>query len=204
MSKHSLISKKLIEMINNAKEHYSEYFRLTKKINGWIEETFGVKIGYYYDGEEFFHLHDEIDGKKVIYSIPVRKGDGYCELYILEDGSVILIKSKLVQVKDGIEIKEEKEVLLRSDQYSILKSFLTTEQMILIFIASRRSATVREVISKVRGSVSTILKAINNLVALGFLEEKREEKFPFRRVLRLSPKGEKVARYLIEIYKLLT
>lgn len=53
------------------------------------------------------------------------------------------------------------------------------------------------------GSTSTINNRLLELKSVGLIEEEREAKFGGRRLFRLTDKGKKVARKLVEIEKLL-
>ncbi len=77
------------------------------------------------------------------------------------------------------------------------------EQRVLTYMLKKKKATVREIVFGVAGSPNTILKNINSLVEMGLLAEKRENRFPFRRVLTLTAKGEQVAKHLTKAYEVM-
>ena len=59
--------------------------------------------------------------------------------------------------------------------------------------------TYTEVKTKVKAAQDTINRALNNLINLGLIVEKFENKFPRRRLFNLTVKGRKIALLLKKI-----
>jgi len=75
---------------------------------------------------------------------------------------------------------------------------------ILLYLCSRKKANRTELRENIKSSLDALYSAIPILVSLGLVEEKKQSKrFPFEVEVELTEKGEKVARYLFEIEKIL-
>jgi DNA-binding MarR family transcriptional regulator len=73
----------------------------------------------------------------------------------------------------------------------------------LKFLSKRNQASITELKDGVRISQDAIYNAIEKLKDAGLLEEKKERRFPRRRLLILTGRGAKVAEKLLEIDELM-
>ncbi len=83
------------------------------------------------------------------------------------------------------------------------KELSEVEQRVLRFLLKNEGATVSDVIEKTMTSPNAIKAAIDSLIELGLVAEKREEVFPRRRLLYLTEKGRMFAKALDDAYRLL-
>jgi DNA-binding MarR family transcriptional regulator len=74
---------------------------------------------------------------------------------------------------------------------------------VLKFLLKKKQASISELKDGIGASQDAIYNAIEKLKASNLLEEKRERRFPRRRLLILTEKGEKVAQKLCEIDNLM-
>jgi len=56
---------------------------------------------------------------------------------------------------------------------------------------------------RVGGSPSTFIKRFNELEKAGLIRVEQQKEFPFKEFVFLTPKGKKIAEYLIEIEKIM-
>jgi len=75
---------------------------------------------------------------------------------------------------------------------------------ILLYLCSKKKANRTELRKNIKSSLDALYSAIPVLVGLGLVKEKKQSRqFPFEVEVELTEKGEKVARYLFEIEKIL-
>lgn len=73
---------------------------------------------------------------------------------------------------------------------------------VLVNLYNVKEAGLVEIVSLCGGSTSTVNNRLVELKGVGLIEEEREAKFGGRRLFRLTEKGKKVAKKLVEIEKL--
>lgn len=83
------------------------------------------------------------------------------------------------------------------------RNVLTEIQQRVILALEDEYIPVSKVIDLSKANSTAVLRAIDELIKMGILEEKREETFPRRRLIRLTNKGRIIRDKLREIYELI-
>ena len=80
----------------------------------------------------------------------------------------------------------------------MLEMLFRSRAIDILIALYEKPMSVRELISKVGGSATTIEQRLRELKDVGLIEEKASKSFPFKRELRLTEKGRKLAEMLNE------
>ena len=78
----------------------------------------------------------------------------------------------------------------------MLETLFRSRATDILLALYEKSMNVRELISKVGGSATTVEQRLRELKEAGLIEEVVAKDFPFRKELRLTEKGKKVAEKL--------
>ncbi|ACP45878.1 transcriptional regulator, MarR family [Sulfolobus islandicus Y.G.57.14] len=77
------------------------------------------------------------------------------------------------------------------------------QQRVLLFLLDNEGDAFRDISDKTESNPNAIKKAIDELMELGLVYDKREESFPRRRLVFLTDYGKEVARRLKEIVEII-
>ncbi|MBB5255292.1 winged helix DNA-binding protein [Sulfurisphaera ohwakuensis] len=83
------------------------------------------------------------------------------------------------------------------------RNVLTEIQQRVILAMEDEYMPVSKIIDLSGANSTAVLRAVDKLIKIGILEEKREETFPRRRLIRLTNKGRIIREKLREIYDLI-
>ena len=83
------------------------------------------------------------------------------------------------------------------------RNVLTEVQQRVILAMEDEYMPVSKVIELSGANSTAVLRAVDELIRIGILEEKREDTFPRRRLVRLTDKGKIIRGKLREIYELI-
>ena len=79
----------------------------------------------------------------------------------------------------------------------LLEILFRSRAVDILLALYEKPMNVREIISKVRRSATTVEQRLRELKGAGLVEEDASKSFPFRRELRLTEKGKEVAEKLM-------
>ncbi|BAK54533.1 hypothetical protein STK_13400 [Sulfurisphaera tokodaii str. 7] len=77
------------------------------------------------------------------------------------------------------------------------------QQRVLLFLLENDGSAFRDISDKTESNPNAIKKAIDELMELGLVYDKREDTFPRRRLIYLTEYGKEVAKRLKEIVEII-
>ncbi|GAA5420515.1 hypothetical protein Stok01_02478 [Sulfurisphaera tokodaii] len=88
--------------------------------------------------------------------------------------------------------------------YYVKRTELTEmQQRVLLFLLENDGSAFRDISDKTESNPNAIKKAIDELMELGLVYDKREDTFPRRRLIYLTEYGKEVAKRLKEIVEII-
>lgn len=84
-----------------------------------------------------------------------------------------------------------------------MNDLINGNRKVLLALLKYGESTISELKERAGMSLTGIYNSIRKLLDVGLIEEVRESKFPFRRMIRLTEKGRKIASLLEQLDSLI-